>query len=137
MKETKTRSGAAGRQAAEEPARAPAAGHRSPASTRQAAADERGARGSDLWDLRLYVAGQTPRSLAAFDNLTRLCEEHLPGKYRIEVVDLLENPRLAKDDQILAIPTLVRKLPPPIRKVIGDLSNRVSVLVGLQLRSRG
>ncbi len=92
---------------------------------------------TEVWDLRLYVAGQTPRSLAAFRNLKEICEEHLKGKYRIEVVDLLENPKLARDDQILAIPTLVRKLPPPIRKIIGDLSDRVPVLVGLQLRSRG
>ncbi len=92
---------------------------------------------NEVWDLRLYVAGQTPRSLAAFRNLKEICEEHLKGKYRIEVVDLLENPKLARDDQILAIPTLVRKLPPPIRKIIGDLSDRVPVLVGLQLRSRG
>ncbi len=97
----------------------------------------RSRRTSEVWDLRLYVAGQTARSLAAFANLTQICEEHLPGKYRIEVVDLLENPKLAKDDQILAIPTLVRKLPPPIRKIIGDLSDHLSVLVGLQLRSRG
>jgi circadian clock protein KaiB len=92
---------------------------------------------ADMWDLRLYVAGQTPRSLAAFHNLKQICEEHLKGKYRIEVVDLLENPKLARDDQIVAIPTLVRKLPPPIRKIIGDLSDRLPVLVGLQLRSRG
>jgi circadian clock protein KaiB len=91
----------------------------------------------DVWELRLYVAGATPRSLAAFDNLKRICEEHLAGKYRIEVVDLLENPTLAKDDQIVAIPTLVRKLPEPMRKVIGDLSDDLPVLVGLQLRSRG
>ena len=89
------------------------------------------------WDLRLYVAGQTPKSLAAFANLKKICEQHLPGQYRIEVVDLLENPQLARDDQILAIPTLVRKLPEPIRKIIGDLSDTERVLVGLQLRSRG
>jgi circadian clock protein KaiB len=88
----------------------------------------------DLWELRLYVAGKTPRSVAAFENLSRLCEKHLPGKYTIEVVDLLVNPQLAKGDQIVAIPTLVRKLPPPIRKVIGDLSNVERTLVGLQLR---
>jgi circadian clock protein KaiB len=86
------------------------------------------------WELRLYVAGQTPKSLAAFENLKKLCEEHLAGQYRIEVVDLLENPTLARDDQILAIPTLVRKLPPPIKKIIGDLSNTERVLVGLDLR---
>ena len=84
--------------------------------------------------MRLYVAGQTPKSVAAFANLKKICEEHLPGLYRIEVVDLLVNPQLAKGDQILAIPTLVRKLPVPVRKIIGDLSNTVSVLVGLDLR---
>src|SRR3954464_10339935 len=89
----------------------------------------------DLWDLRLYVAGQTAKSLAAFANLKKVCEEHLAGKYTIEVVDLLVNPQLARGDQIVAIPTLVRKLPEPIRKIIGDLSNTERVLVGLQLRS--
>ena len=88
----------------------------------------------DTWDLRLYVAGKTAKSVAAFENLSRLCEEHLPGKYRIEVVDLLVHPQLAQGDQIVAIPTLVRKLPSPIRKVIGDLSNAERTLVGLQLR---
>ena len=88
----------------------------------------------DVWELRLYVAGKTARSAAAFENLTRLCEEYLPGKYKIEVVDLLVHPQLAKGDQIVAIPTLVRKLPQPIRKVIGDLSNVERTLVGLQLR---
>lgn len=88
----------------------------------------------DVWDLRLYVAGKTAKSLAAFENLNKLCEEHLPGKYRIEVVDLLVHPKLAAGDQIVAIPTLVRKLPEPIRKVIGDLSNVERTLVGLQLR---
>ena len=85
------------------------------------------------WELRLYVAGQTPKSMAAFSNLKKLCEEHLQGQYRIEVIDLLENPALAKGDQILAIPTLVRKLPEPIKKIIGDLSNKERVLVGLNL----
>ena len=88
----------------------------------------------DVWQLRLYVAGKTAKSVAAFENLKRLCEKHLPGKYQIEVVDLLVHPQLAKGDQIVAIPTLVRKLPPPIRKVIGDLSNVERTLVGLQLR---
>jgi len=87
-----------------------------------------------LWELRLYVAGQTPKSLAAFANLKTICEEHLPGSYSIEVIDLLVNPQLAKGDQIVAIPTLVRKLPQPIRKIIGDLSNTERVLVGLDLR---
>jgi circadian clock protein KaiB len=88
----------------------------------------------DFYILRLYVAGQTSKSLAAFANLKKICEEHLCGKYRIEVIDLLENPQLAKGDQILAIPTLVRKLPEPIKKIIGDLSNTERVLVGLDLR---
>jgi circadian clock protein KaiB len=87
-----------------------------------------------LWELRLYVAGQTPKSLAAFANLKAICEEHLPGCYEIEVIDLLVSPQLAKGDQIIAIPTLVRKLPVPIRKIIGDLSNTQRVLVGLDLR---
>jgi circadian clock protein KaiB len=88
----------------------------------------------NIWELRLYVAGQTPKALAAFTNLKKICEEHLAGKYRIEVIDLLENPRLAHGDQIVALPTLVRKLPPPMRKIIGDLSNTERVLVGLDLR---
>jgi circadian clock protein KaiB len=87
-------------------------------------------------ELRLYVAGRTPRSVAAFANLKRLCEEHLNGRYTIVVVDLTENPQLAADDQILAVPTLVRRLPPPIRKIIGDLSDTDRVLVGLDLRTR-
>lgn len=90
--------------------------------------------GSEMWELRLYVAGLTPKSLAAFANLKKICEEHLAGQYRIEVIDLLENPLLAQGDQILAIPTLVRKLPPPVKKIIGDLSNTERVLVGLDLR---
>jgi circadian clock protein KaiB len=90
----------------------------------------------ETWELRLYVAGQTPRSLAAFANLKKICETHLAGSYRIEVIDLLENPTLASGDQILAIPTLVRKLPPPIKKIIGDLSNTERVLVGLDVRPR-
>ncbi|HET7225179.1 MAG TPA: circadian clock KaiB family protein [Candidatus Eisenbacteria bacterium] len=88
----------------------------------------------EAWDLRLYVAGQTPRSLAALANLSRLCEQHLAGRYRIEIVDLLQNPQLAAGDEIVAIPTLVRKLPEPVRKIIGDLSSTERVLVGLQLR---
>lgn len=89
---------------------------------------------AEVWELRLYVAGKTARSVAAMENLTRLCEERLPGRYKIEVVDLLVHPQLAKGDQIVAIPTLVRKLPEPVRKVIGDLSNTERALVGLQLR---
>ena len=88
------------------------------------------------WELRLYVAGQTAKSLQAFSNLKRICEEHLAGEYRIEVIDLLKNPQLAKGDQILALPTLVRKLPEPVRKIIGDLSNTERVLVGLDLQPR-
>jgi circadian clock protein KaiB len=91
---------------------------------------------SESWKLRLYVAGMTPRAVAAFDNLKKLCEEHLAGCYEIEVVDLLENPKLAAGDQILAVPTLVRKLPPPMKKIIGDLSNEERVLVGLDLKPR-
>jgi circadian clock protein KaiB len=89
---------------------------------------------TERWDLRLYTAGQSPKSLAALSNLKRICDEHLPGRYSIEVIDLMKNPRLAKDDEIVAIPTLVRKLPAPLRKVIGDLSNEERALVGLQLR---
>ncbi len=88
---------------------------------------------AEVWQLRLYVAGQTPKSLTAFTNLKKICEEHLKGQYQIEVVDLLKNPALAKGDQILAIPTLIRKLPEPIRKIIGDLSNTERVLVGLNI----
>ncbi len=88
---------------------------------------------SEFWDLRLYVAGQSPKCLEAFANLKRICEEHLHGRYRIEVVDLLKNPTLARGDQILAVPTLVRKLPPPVKKIIGDFTNTERVLVGLDL----
>jgi circadian clock protein KaiB len=88
------------------------------------------------WELRLYVAGQTAKSLQAFSNLKRICDEHLGGIYKIEVVDLMKNPELAKGDQIFALPTLVRKLPEPVRKIIGDLSNTERVLVGLDLRPR-
>ena len=106
-------------------------------SSSDSAGTGNGARGSagEVWELRLYVAGQTPKSLAAFTNLKKLCEEHLPGRYQIEVVDLLENPQLAAGDQIVAIPTLVRKLPEPLRKIVGDLSNAARTLVGLQLRT--
>ncbi|HEY2986758.1 MAG TPA: circadian clock KaiB family protein [Candidatus Binatia bacterium] len=89
------------------------------------------------WVLRLYVAGQTPKSLTAFANLKKICAEHLHGQYRIEVIDLLENPQLGRGDQILAIPTLVRNLPEPVKRIIGDLSNTERVLVGLDLRPRG
>ncbi len=88
-----------------------------------------------VWQLRLYVAGQTPKSLTAFANLKRICEDHLKGQYRIEVIDLIERPLLSRGDQIVAIPTLVRKLPVPVRKIIGDLSDTERVLVGLDLRA--
>lgn len=91
---------------------------------------------ADFYDLRLYVAGKTAKSLAAFSNLKTICEEHLAGRYRIEVIDLLVSPQLAQGDQILAIPTLVRTLPEPIKKIIGDLSNTERTLVGLDLRPR-
>ena len=91
---------------------------------------------SEKWELRLYTAGQTPKSILAFNNLKRICETHLAGRYHIEVIDLMVNPRLAKDDQIVAIPTLVRKLPNPIRKIIGDLSDVERTLVGLDLRPK-
>lgn len=91
---------------------------------------------ADHWHLRLYVAGHTPRSVTALSNLKRLCEEHLAGRYDIEVIDLIERPQLARGDQILAVPTLVRQLPAPMRKIIGDLSDRERVLVGLDLRPR-
>jgi circadian clock protein KaiB len=87
--------------------------------------------------LRLYVAGQTPKCIAAFANLKKICEDYLKGEYKLEVIDLIQNPQLAKGDQILAIPTLVRKLPMPLKKIIGDLSNTERVLVGLDLRPVG
>ena len=89
---------------------------------------------SDEWILRLYVAGQTPKSLSAFANLKRICEEHLAGRYRIEVIDLSKTPHLAQHDQIVALPTLVRKLPEPIKRILGDLSNLQRVLVGMELQ---
>jgi circadian clock protein KaiB len=91
---------------------------------------------AEKWNLRLYTAGQTPKSLAAIRNLKKVCEEHLSGRYEIEVIDLLQNPRLAKDHQIVAIPTLVRKLPDPLRRIIGDLSDTNRTLVGLDLQPR-
>ena len=101
-------------------------------ATERGAANQDG--GAETFDLRLYVAGQTTKSVTAFNNLKKICELHLPGRYRIEVIDLLEHPQLAAGDQIIAIPTLVRKLPEPIRKIIGDLSNTERTLVGLQVR---
>jgi circadian clock protein KaiB len=88
------------------------------------------------WELRLYIAGKTPRAVTAFQNLQRICDEHLAGRYHIEIIDLLETPTLAKGDQIVAVPTLVRRLPEPVRKIIGDLSNTERVLVGLDIRER-
>ena len=92
------------------------------------------AAGEELWELRLYVAGNSAKSALAFANLRKLCQEHLPGRYTIEVIDLLKQPQLSVGDQIVAIPTLVRKLPKPLRKIVGDLSNTERTLVGLQLR---
>lgn len=88
------------------------------------------------WNLRLYIAGQTPKSVTALANLKKICEEHMHGQYRIEIIDLMENPHLARQDQIVAIPTLVRELPQPLRRIIGDLSNTQKVLVGLDLQPR-
>jgi len=93
--------------------------------------------GAEVWNLRLYVAGRSPKSVAALENLKRFCEEYMAGKYTIEVIDLLENPQLAKGDQIVAIPTLVRKLPEPLRRIIGDLRDTERMLVGLDLKQRG
>lgn len=90
----------------------------------------------DRFELRLYVAGHTPKAMRAFANLKKICDEHLEGRYSIEIIDLLDDPRLGRGDQILAVPTLVRRLPQPIKKIIGDLSNTERVLVGLDLRSR-
>ena len=110
---------------------------RKPAATKAGVADAPGARSrKQTWKLRLYIAGHTSRSQTALANLERLCEEHMHGRYQIEVIDLLENPQLAKGDQILAVPTLVRRLPPPMKKIIGDLSNTERLLVGLDLLPR-
>lgn len=100
-----------------------------------AATTRKKAKQDDKWVLRLYVAGQTSKSIAAFENLKRICDERLKNKYKIEVIDLLINPQLGREHQILAIPTLVRKLPVPVRKIIGDLSNTERVLIGLDLKS--
>jgi circadian clock protein KaiB len=96
-----------------------------------------GSESVDYWDLRLYVTGRSPKSVRALDNLRNACDEYLAGRYRIEIVDLLENPRLAAEDQILAVPTVVRRLPRPIRRIVGDLSDLDPLLVGLQVRPRG
>ena len=100
-------------------------------------ADSTGTEIDERWELRLYIAGNTPRSMTAFANLRRICEEHLKGRYSVEVIDLLEHPQLAEGDQIVAIPTLVRKLPEPLCRIVGDLSNTERTLIGLQLRPRG
>jgi circadian clock protein KaiB len=105
-------------------------------AVRRPKAKSKAAIAPDFYDLRLYVAGQTARSLAALANLQRICKEHLAGRYRIQVIDLLKRPQLARGDQILALPTLVRKLPEPIRKLVGDLSDTDRALVGLDLRPR-
>lgn len=98
--------------------------------------DSPAAQKKERWELRLYIAGKSPRAVVALRNLKSICEEQLNGRYRIEVIDLLKNPRLARDNQILAVPTLVRKLPLPVRNIIGDLSNTARVLVGLDLIQR-
>jgi len=117
-------------------AKPPASRKKIPASNARPKANHapKGNTESDSWNLRLYVAGQTPKSLTAFSNLKRLCEEHLSGHYHIEIVDLMKQPHLAQGDQIVALPTLVRKLPEPIKRIIGDLSNLERVKVGLDLQ---
>ena len=95
------------------------------------------AEAEQFWDLRLYVTGRSPKCLRAIENLRRVCEEHLAGRYRIEIVDLLENPRLAAEDQILAVPTVVRRVPWPTRKIVGDLSDTGRLLAGLQIQRSG
>ncbi len=106
----------------------------SPKLVKKAKNGRYGSTNGERWALRLYVAGQTPRCVQAFSHLQQLCDEHLEGRYSIEVIDLLKNPTLAAGDQIIAIPTLVRKLPRPMKKIIGDLSNTEKVLVGLNLK---
>ena len=96
-----------------------------------------GSRKPEVWNLRLYVAGQTPKSIRAFDNLKAMCEEHLKGRYKIEVIDLRKNPQLARGDQIVATPSVVRRLPPPLQTLIGDLSNSTLLLVGMDLQKVG
>ena len=110
--------------------------HELPRSNQRAATQARKTQMSETFALKLYVAGQTPKAVRAFANLRKICEEHLEGRYSIEVIDLVENPALGRGDQILALPTLVRQLPTPIKKIIGDLSNTERVLVGLDLRPR-
>jgi circadian clock protein KaiB len=115
------------------PVKAKAKAKRAPPRARSSANGATSRPRPETWELRLYVAGQTVRSVQAFANLKKICEEHLRGRYRIEVIDLLKNPTLARGDQILAVPTLVRKLPPPVKKIIGDFTNTERVLVGLNL----
>ena len=107
-----------------------------PRRSRKASTSRKAKANGDFFDLRLYIAGQTSRSIAALANLQQICDEHLKGRYHIEVIDLLERPQLARGDQILALPTLVRRLPEPIRKLVGDLSDTAGALVGLDLRPR-
>ena len=114
-----------------------APGRRSNKQTGTVSVNGKGRSTKALWELRLYVAGMTPTSIRAFENLQKLCEEHLQGVYSIQVIDLLERPTLARGDQIIAVPTLVRRLPTPVKKIIGDLSNTERVLVGLDLRPAG
>ena len=118
---------------AKKPARLKSTGTRSRASAKAPAKKSV----ENSWNMRLYVAGQTPKSLAAFSNLKQLCDQYLTGRYQIEVVDLLKQPQLAQNDQIVALPTLVRKLPEPIKRVIGDLSNLERVMIGLDLQAAG
>lgn len=102
----------------------------------QEPAGPQGAAGGEVYMLRLYVAGQTPKSMAAVSNLRKVCHDHLEGRYSIEIIDLIKDPQLAEGDQILAVPTLVRRLPEPLKRIIGDLSNTERVLVGLDIRNR-
>jgi circadian clock protein KaiB len=141
----KAKSGNRGRKSSKTAAKSPATRARNPKSAatktkpakgkapKAQAANPKAGDGQESWNLRLYVAGQTPRSVTAFANLKRLCEERLAGRYKIEVIDLVKQPQLAQGDQIIAIPTLVRKLPEPIKRVVGDLSNIERVLVGMDL----
>ena len=112
----------------------PVSQKRKPAPPANTGGTDKTKAGPERWNLRLYVAGQTPKSLTAFANLKQLCEQHLAGRYQIEIVDLAKQPQLAQNDQIVALPTLVRKLPEPIKRIIGDLSNTERVMVGLDLR---
>ena len=121
----------AAKKKAKPPAKAKTPPKKNPATPRRSKGEP------DVWNLRLYVAGQTPKSLAAIANLKKICEENLAGRYKLEVIDLVVTPQLAAGDQIVAIPTLVRRLPPPLKRMIGDLSNSEKVIVGLDLRPVG